>query len=167
MCLRRFAQRVLAFCSRVCVCILQVFIPIYRGFERRWEFSRYINFALLEALILHHWSFAWFDNFPMKNQFQIHSTSEGTMFANITVILVLMCRHDAEMVVAEACVELAVVHFVHCTLSTLLSFWWSGFWWDASDNLASDDLASDDVSSGALSSDAFSQTHFFRRFRLQ
>ena len=63
------------------------------------------------------------------------------------------------MVVAEACVELVVVHFVHCTLSTLLSFWWSGFWWNASDNLASDDLASDDfasddVSSGAFSSDA-------------
>ena len=61
------------------------------------------------------------------------------------------------MVVAEACAELVVVHFVHCTLSTL----WSGFWWDASDNLASDDLAyddlaSDDVSSGALSSDALS-----------
>jgi len=67
------------------------------------------------------------------------------------------------MVVAEACAELVVVHFVHCTLSTLLSFWWSGFWWDASDNLASDDLAfddlaSDDVSSWALSSDAFLQT---------
>jgi len=60
------------------------------------------------------------------------------------------------MVVAEACAELVVVHFVHCILSTL----WSGFWWGASDNLASDDLASDDfasddVSSGALSSDAF------------
>ena len=22
-----------------------------------------------------------------------------------------------------------VVHFVHCNLSTLLSFWWSSFWW--------------------------------------
>ena len=65
------------------------------------------------------------------------------------------------MVVAQPCAELVVVYFVHCTLSTLLSFWWSGFWWDVSDNLASDefafdDFASDDVSSGALSSDAFS-----------
>jgi len=62
----------------------------------------------------------------MKNQFQIHSTREGTISANITVILVLMYRHDAEMVVAEAGAELVVVHFVHfvhCTLSTLLSFW--------------------------------------------
>jgi len=45
------------------------------------------------------------------------------MSANITVILVLMYRHDAEMVVAEADAELVVVHFVHYTLSTLLSFW--------------------------------------------
>jgi len=33
------------------------------------------------------------------------------------------------MVVAEACSELVVVHFVHCTLSMLLSFWWSSFLW--------------------------------------
>ena len=59
----------------------------------------------------------------MKNQFKIHSNREGTMSANITVILVLMYRHDAEMVVVEAGVELVVVHFVHCALSTLLSFW--------------------------------------------
>jgi len=45
------------------------------------------------------------------------------MSANIIVILVLMCRHDAEMVVAVAGAELVVVHFVHRTLSTLLSFW--------------------------------------------
>jgi len=45
------------------------------------------------------------------------------MSANITVILVLMYRHDVEMVVAEAGAKLVVVHFVHCTLSTLLSFW--------------------------------------------
>jgi len=55
----------------------------------------------------------------MKNQFQIHSNREGTISANITVIFVLMYRHDAEMVVAEAGAELVVVHFVHCTLSTL------------------------------------------------
>ena len=49
MCLRRFAQRVLAFfCSCICVYILQVFIPIYRGSERRWEFSRYINLSCLK-----------------------------------------------------------------------------------------------------------------------
>jgi len=62
------------------------------------------------------------------------------------------------MVDANACAELVVVQFVHCTMSTLLSFWWSGLWWDASDNLTSDDFASDDVSSGAFSSDALHQT---------
>ena len=35
------------------------------------------------------------------------------MSVNITVILVLMYRHDAEMVVVEAGAELLVVHFVH------------------------------------------------------
>jgi len=34
-------------CSLVCS-LLQVFIPIYRVFERRWEFSRYINFSCLK-----------------------------------------------------------------------------------------------------------------------
>jgi len=57
----------------------------------------------------------------MKNQFQIHSNRKETMSANIIVILVLMYKHDAEMVVVEAGAELVVVHFVHCTLSTLLS----------------------------------------------
>jgi len=49
----------------------------------------------------------------MKNQFQIHSNREEKMSVNITVILVLMYRHDAEMVVVEAGAELLVVHFVH------------------------------------------------------
>ena len=30
------------------VFILQVFIPIYRGYERRWEFSRCINLSCLK-----------------------------------------------------------------------------------------------------------------------
>jgi len=38
--------------------ILQVFISIYRGFERRWEFSRYINLSCLKL-----WFFT-FDLFP-------------------------------------------------------------------------------------------------------
>jgi len=36
-----------ACCSLVCS-LLQVFIPIYRGFERRWEFSGYINLSCLK-----------------------------------------------------------------------------------------------------------------------
>jgi len=57
----------------------------------------------------------------MKKQFQIHSNREGTMFANIVVILVLYRRQNAEMVVAETCADLVVVHFVHSTLSTFFS----------------------------------------------
>jgi len=39
---------------------------------------------------------------------------------NIVVILVLIWRQVAEKVVAETSTELVVVHFVHCTLSTLV-----------------------------------------------
>ena len=46
--LRRL-HRVLAFCLIFYMCIiLHVFIPIYRGFERRWEFSRCINLSCLK-----------------------------------------------------------------------------------------------------------------------
>jgi len=42
-------QWVLAFCLIMSYFfVLQVFIPIYRGFERRWEFSRYINLSCLK-----------------------------------------------------------------------------------------------------------------------
>jgi len=42
-------HRVWHFAYRVVLyLILQVFIPIYRGFERRWEFSRYINLSCLK-----------------------------------------------------------------------------------------------------------------------
>jgi len=66
-----------------------------------------------------------------------------------------------------------VVHFVHCTLSTLLSFWWSSFWWSCfwwpcfwwrgfRSSFPSDALSlwwrylQERFSSGAFSSDAFS-----------
>jgi len=85
--------------------------------------------VLTEALIFHHWSFAWFEDCPMKNNFKSIQIKKGTMSANIAVILVLYRRHNAEMVVAEACADLVVVHFVHSTLSTLFSLWWNSFWW--------------------------------------
>jgi len=97
----------------------QVFIPIYRGFERRWEL------AVTSTCLV--WSFdstplifclIWYMSY--EELIQIYSISKGTTSANITVILVLMWRQVAEMVVAEACAELVVVHFVHCTLSTLV-----------------------------------------------
>jgi len=113
---------------RVVSLFLQVFIPIYRGFETRWE--------LASSSTCLDWSF---DSSPLifyliwrlsyEKQFQIHSHKKGTMSANIAVILVLYRRHTAEMVVAETCADLVVVHFVHSTLSTLFSLWWNGFWW--------------------------------------
>jgi len=57
----------------------------------------------------------------MKNNFKSITIKKGTMSANIVVILVLYRRHNAEMVVAEACSDLVVVHFVHSTLSKLFS----------------------------------------------
>ena len=66
--------------------------PIYRGVERRWEFSRYINLSCFEALILHPWSFAWFDSCPMKNLFQIHSKTKGTTSAAMLLLSLSCCR---------------------------------------------------------------------------
>ena len=88
-----FAQSIglFAWMSRF-VYVLLVFIPIYRGVERRWEFSRYINVSCLEALILHPWSFAWFDSCPMKNLIQIHSRTEGTASAAMLLLSLSCCR---------------------------------------------------------------------------
>ena len=72
--------------------VIYVFIPIYRGVERCWEFSRYINLSCFEALILHPWSFAWFDSCPMKNLIQIHSRSEGTTSAAMLLLSLSCCR---------------------------------------------------------------------------
>jgi len=46
-CIRRFAQSIGLFAWYTIVVVLQVFIPIYRGVERRWEFGRYINLSCL------------------------------------------------------------------------------------------------------------------------
>jgi len=85
--------------------------------------------VLTEALIFHHWSFAWFEVCPMKNNFKSIPIMKETISANIVVILVLYRRHNAEVVDVETCADLVVVHFVHSTLSTLFSLWWNGLWW--------------------------------------
>jgi len=58
-----------------------------------------------------------------KNNFESIPIKKGTMSANNVVILVLYMIHNAEMVVAETCADLVVVHFIHSTLSTLFSLW--------------------------------------------
>jgi len=75
------------------------------------------------------------------NQIQIHSSKYGKVSALVAVILVVYRRHCAELVVAGTSVDIVVVLFVHCTLSTILCFWRIF----ASDKSASGKLASDDV----------------------
>jgi len=109
-------HRVLALYMRVYVFVLQVLIPIYRGFERRWEL------AVTSTCLV--WSFdssplilclIWFLSYEelISNSFHY---KRNNVCSNVTVIL-SWCRDKvAEMVVAEFVVE----HFVHRTLSTLV-----------------------------------------------
>ena len=120
-------HRVLAFLVDVqFFFILQVFIPIYRGFERRWELAvtstclawSFDSSSLIFFLI-------WYLSYEelISNPFLFQ---RNNVCSNIVVILVLIWRQVAEMVVAETCSELVVVHFVHRTCQ----LWWSGFWWE-------------------------------------
>jgi len=112
-------HRVLAF-AFVCsldLYILQVFIPIYRSFERRWEFSRYINLSCLKI-----WFFT-FDLLPdlivvlwRTNFKSIPLQKEQCLQQSYCYPCLDVETKIAEMVVAE----LVVVHFVHCPLSTLV-----------------------------------------------
>ena len=104
------------------VIFLQVFIPIYRGFERRWELAvtstclawNFDSSPLIFCLI-------WYLSYEelISNPFLFQ---RNNVYSNIAVILVLIWRQVAKMVVAEACAELVVVHFVHRTLSTLVKW---------------------------------------------
>ena len=100
--------------------VLKVFIHIYRGFERRWEFSRYINLSCLKLdsspLI---YFLIWYLSYEelLSNPFLFQ---RNNVCCNIVVILVLIWRQVTEKVVAETSAELVVVHFVHCPLSTLV-----------------------------------------------
>jgi len=117
-CLRRFAQ-IIGLCFRVLSCcyVLQVFIPIYRGLERRWKISRYINLSclklwfftldLLPDLIVVLWR-TNFKSIPLQKEQNLHQSYSYPCLDVETKI--------AEMLVAE----LVVVHFVHCPLSTLV-----------------------------------------------
>ena len=126
-----FSHRVLALYMRVCICIcvLQLFIPIYRGVERRWEFCRYINLSWFETLILHPWSFAWFDSCLMKNLIQIHSRTKGTTFAAMLLLSLSWCRdkHCREGGCRVRGRTLRTLSFVNSgeVASGEICFWWS------------------------------------------
>ena len=79
--------------------------------------------VLTEALIFHHWSFAWFEDCPMKKKFKSIPIRKGTMSANIVVILVLYRRHNAEMVVAETVTPYFSFNYFGWFLS--ISFIWN------------------------------------------
>jgi len=116
-------------------------------FKRRWEFSRYINVSCFEALILHPWSFAWFDSCPMKNLIQIHSRTEGTTSAAM-LLLSLSCCNDKDCRQGGCRVRgrtLRTLSFVNSgeVASGEICFWWRVF--------------------RSSSSDSFLQTQFFKR----
>ena len=147
---------------RVCslALVLYAFIPIYRGVERRWEFSRYINLSCFEALILHPWSFAWFDSCPMKNLIQIHSITKGTTSAAM-LLLSLSCYRDKDCRDGGCRVRGHTLHtmsFVNSgeVASGEICFWWRVFRSSSSDSFLQ-----------THSSDAVLQTHFSRCFKLQ
>ena len=141
VCDLEYERIVLFACIRCSSCdtVLQVFSSIYREFKRRWKLAS-------SSLFLYQ---SWFDtNDPLPDlriviwkQIQIHSSKYGKVYALVAVILVVYRRHCAELVVAGTGVDIVVVLFVHCTLSTLSSVWRIF----ASDESASDELASDDV----------------------
>ena len=144
--------------------VLQVFIPIYRGFERRWELA-----VTSTCLVLKLWFFT-IDLLP-----DLIIVLWRTRFKSIP----LETEQDLQQYYCYSCLDVetscrdggcrGVLRVSGCTLRTLY-FVNSGE--VASGEMllitiAYDDLASDDVSSGALSSDSFLQTHSSRRFKLQ
>ena len=123
---RRLSTEYRPFCLMIrftCVCILQVFIPIYRGYERSWEFSRYINLSCLKL-----WFFT-LDPFPDLILVLWRTNFKSIPFPKEQRLLQYSCYSCLDL---ETSAELVVVHFVHCPLSTLMKgasdeicFWWS------------------------------------------
>ena len=166
---RRFAQS-MAFClCVVSVIILQVFIPIYRGFERRWEFSRYINLSclklwfftidLLPDLILVLWR-TYFKSIPLpKEQCLQQYSCYSCLDMETSLQRWWLQRHVQSW-------------WSYKSYTVLCQLWWSSYWQDMLlMTIASDDIASDDVSSGALLQTRYfrrsSSDAFFRCFKLQ
>jgi len=122
-------------------------------------------------LILHPWSFAWFDTCPTRNLIQIHSRTKGTTSAAM-LLLSLSCCGDTHCREGGCKVRgrtLRTLSFVNSdeVASGEICFWCSALLMF----LLLITSASDDVSSGALlqtcffrrsSSDAALQTQFFR-----
>jgi len=84
--------------------------------------------SCFEALILHPWSFAWFDSCPMKNLIQIHSRTEGTSSAAMLLLSLSCCRdkHCREGGCRVRGRTLRTMSFVNSgeVASGEICFWW-------------------------------------------
>jgi len=149
-------HRLLAFCLIMSYFfVLQVFIPIYRGFERRWEFSRYINLSCLKL-----WFFT-IDLFPDLILVLWRTNFKSIPFPKEQRLLQYSCYSCLDM--ETSCREggcrdkcrvsgrtLRTLSFVNSGegASDEICFWWPCFWWCVF---------------RSSSSDPFLQTQFFRR----
>ena len=108
-------------CSIV-VCFLQVFIPIYRGFERRWEFSRYINLSCLKL-----WFFT-IDPLPDLITVLWRTSFKSIPFEKEQCLQQCYCYSclDVETKLQSS--------WLYTSYTVLCELWWSSFWRDASDN---------------------------------
>jgi len=85
------------------------FLPFFTDFSsfwRAWTFNQQI--PEIDAQYQH-------------NIAKIYKTEIKTCISRAKIVVYFTCY--------QACAELVVVQFVHCTMSTLLHFWWSSFWW--------------------------------------
>jgi len=117
--------------------------------------------SCFETLILHPWSFAWFDSCPMKNLIQIHSRTEGTTSAAMLLLSLSSCRgkHCREGGCSVRGRTLRTLSFVNSgeVASGEICFWWSVLLMTCLQELFF----------RLVSSDAVLQTQFSRCFKLQ
>jgi len=83
--------------------------------------------SCFEALILHPWSFAWFDSCPKKNLIQIHSRTKGTTSAAMLLLFLSCCRdkHCREGSCRVRGRTLRTLSFVNYGEVAYCYFWWS------------------------------------------
>jgi len=122
--------------------------------------------SCFEALIIHPWSFAWFDSRPMKNLIQNHSRTKGTTSAAM-LLLSLSCCKDKHC--REGCCR--VRGRTLCTLSFVNSGEVASgeicFWWSVLLMFLLLMTCLQDLFFRLVSSDAVLQTHSSRCFKLQ
>ena len=147
----------------ICVCIviyvLQVFIPIYRGFERRWEFIRYINLSCLKL---------WFFTIDLLPDLIIvlwRTNFKSIPFEKEQCLQQRYCYSCLD-VGAKLQKWWLQSSWLYTSYIVLCQLWWSSFWRDACDNHCFWWRVFRSSIFRLVSSDALLQTHFFRRILL-